>query len=129
MSNERDRDMAPRVLVTLGAAILVGWRIFANNPNGDLIVQAGLLTGLPFGLLLLGEYPPFGTAWFWKAMVPICAIHLAILGALWKITVETAPLKLQFPTRMLYGVIGFVLVLEWWACLRIIAFFSPNIEY
>jgi hypothetical protein len=100
--------MVPRVLVTLGAVILVGWRIFANSANGDLIVQAGLLTGLLFGLLLLGEYPPFGTAWFWKAMVPIGAIHLAILGVL---------------------CIGFVLVLEWWGCLRIIAFFSPKTEY
>lgn len=129
MSNGRDKYTVPRVLVTLGVIILVGWRIFANTANGDLIVQACLLTGLLFGLLLLGEYPPFGTAWFWKAMVPIVAIHLAILGALWKITIETVPLKLQLPTRMLYWIIGLVLVLEWWACLRIIAFFSPKTEY
>jgi hypothetical protein len=82
-----------------------------------------LLTACLFGLLLVPDYPPVGTTWFWKAMMPIIVVHLAIVfGLVW--------LDLKVPDinrmpRMLYGFAGMILVIEWRLSLRIIGALQP----
>jgi hypothetical protein len=127
--NWRKTNRVAHVLFALGVLGFFLWRIYAPTSWTDFFMQTYLLTGGLFGVLLLSDYPPFGSWWFWKTMLPISGIHLVVLGTLLEITIETAPLKLQLPTRMIYGAVGVVAVLEWWISLRIIAFFSPKTEY
>lgn len=43
-----------------------------------------LLTAVFYGLLLVPDYPPFGTSWFWKTMIPIMMVHSVIVfGLVW----------------------------------------------
>lgn len=90
-------------------------------------VRAALLGYLPtaclFGLLLVPDYPPVGTRWFWRAMIPIIVVHSAIIfGIVW--------LNLKFPDinrmpRMLYGFAGTMIFIEWRLCQRIIDALQP----
>jgi len=64
-----------------------------------------------FGLLMAADYPPFGTKWFWEAMIPIILVHSIIVLTL-------VVLDMKFPwvnkaPRMLYGAVGLVIFGEW----------------
>lgn len=85
---------------------------------------AYLLTAIYFGLLLVPDYPPASSPWFWKAMIPVVVIHLVILsGVVWldfKVPyINTLP-------RALLGFAGIIVFAEWRLARRIIDAFEPN---
>ena len=125
MSDTRNRGRGTYVLICCGAAILVMWRIYAHKHSiwPDFFLQAYLLTGGLFGILLIGDYPPVGSRWYWKSMLPIFVLHTAVVFGLLGLTVQMAPLNLQLPTRMIYGFVGAAVVVEWWISLRVIELF------
>lgn len=85
---------------------------------------AYLLTAVYFGLLLVPDYPPARSQWFWKSMTPVVAIHFMILfGVVW--------LDLEVPyintlPRALVGCVGMILFAEWRLARRIIDALEPK---
>jgi hypothetical protein len=130
VNDRRDRGRATYILICCGAAILVLWRVYAHKHSiwPDFFVQAYLLTGGLFGILLIGDYPPFQSRWFWKSMTPIFFLHAAVIVILLMLTVEIAPIGLQLPTRMVYAFVGVTVLLEWWLCLWLIKMFRSRTD-
>jgi hypothetical protein len=82
-----------------------------------------LLTACLFGLLLVPDYPPVRTSWFWKALIPIITIHSAIiLGLVW---LDLRVPEINRMPRMLYGFAAMIVVIEWRLSLRIIETLQP----
>jgi hypothetical protein len=82
-----------------------------------------LLTACLFGLLLVPDYPPVRTSWFWKALIPIITIHSAIiLGLVW---LDLRVPEINRMPRMLYGFAAMIVVIEWRGSLRIIETLQP----
>jgi hypothetical protein len=108
------------VLILCGGAPF----LFLETSWANAAMLGYLLTGLFFGFLLVGEYPPLGTSWFWKVMIPIVVLHASIVfGLVW--------LDLNFPMinklpRILLGFAGIILVIEWQLALRIIGARQPK---
>jgi hypothetical protein len=71
-----------------------------------------------------GTYPPLGTNWFWKTMIPIVAVHSGVVcGLVW--------LDLNIPEvnrmpRWLYGLAAVVLFLEAYVAGRFIETCQPR---
>jgi hypothetical protein len=97
---------------------------FLNASWANAALMAYLLTAVLFGLLLPADYPPIGTRWFWKAMIPIAVLHLAIVLGLVAVNVEIPAIN-RLP-RIVVGFVGIVAVLEWRVALRLIETFEPK---
>jgi len=82
------------------------------------------LTAVLFGILLIGEYPPLGSRWFWKAMIPIIIIHSAIVFGLVLLNLEIPEMN-RLP-RVVYGFLGIVVAVEWYFSLHIVEAFRPK---
>jgi hypothetical protein len=117
-----DRRYTIRLVLILGGAIPFFFFLHTGWARAALLAYA--LTAFLFGLLLVPDYPPVGTSWFWKAIIPIGALHSAIVfGLVW--------LNLSIPEmnrlpRMLYGFVGIILMAEWWLSRRIIDASQPR---
>lgn len=85
--------------------------LFLHNQWANSALMAYSLTAGLFGILLLGEYPPYGTRWFWKAIFAVVLLHSAILAALTVLNLEIPAIN-KLP-RVVYGFLGIVLVAEW----------------
>jgi hypothetical protein len=115
------QDTIRLVLILFGA---VPFFFFLSTSWARAALLAYILTAFLFGLLLIPDYPPVGTSWFWKAMIPIIVFHgLVIFGLVW--------LNLSIPDvnrmpRMLYGFAGIILMIEWRLSLRIINACQPK---
>jgi hypothetical protein len=108
------------VLVLCGAAPFF---FFLGTGWARAALLGYLLTACLFALLLVPDYPPVGTAWFWKAMVPIIVVHSAIVfGLVW---LDLKVPEMNSMPRMLYGFAGMFLVIEWRLSLRIIGVSQP----
>jgi hypothetical protein len=83
-----------------------------------------LMTALFFCAVLPGEYPPFASGWFWKAMIPIVLIHCALVTSIVLVDLEV-PYMNKMP-RALYGLATTLLVAEWRLSLRIIDACEPS---
>ena len=109
------------VLILCGAAPFF---FFLSTSWARAVLLAYIPTALFFGLLLVPDYPPLGTSWFWKAMIPIVVVHSGIVfGLVW--------LNLNMPAmnkmpRVLYGFVGVILMIEWRLSLRIISTCQPK---
>jgi hypothetical protein len=84
------------------------------------------LTAVLFGVLLIGEYPPFGTNWFWKTMVPIIIVHSVVVVGLVTLTLEFPEIN-RLP-RVAYGLLAVIVAAEWRLALRILETFEPKRE-
>jgi len=71
-----------------------------------------------FGILMNGEYPPFGTRWFWKAMPPIALLDLAVVTGL--VMVDLMVPGVQGLPRILFGFLAIIGVIEWRVALWIL---------
>jgi hypothetical protein len=113
MTTDRNGTIRLALILCGGAPFL-----FLRTSWANAALIGYLLTGLFFGFLLVGEYPPLGASSFWKAMIPIVSLHSFIVcGLVW--------LDLNIPAinklpRILLGFAGIILVLEWRLSLRII---------
>jgi len=90
--------------------------------NAALVVYS-MTAGL-FGILLLGEYPPVGTSWFWRAILAIISLHSVVVLGLAVLNLEI-PVMNKLP-RLLYSLLGIVVVAEWRLSLRIIEASEPK---
>ena len=100
--------------------------LFFQGAWARLTLEGYLLTALLFGALLVPEYPPAGTRWFWKAMLPIAIIHLAVVFGLVTLSLEVPEIN-RLP-RMVFGFLSVTLVAEWRLSLLIIETFEPREE-
>jgi hypothetical protein len=83
-----------------------------------------LPTGLLFGVLLVGEYPPIGTSWFWKSIIPITAGHSAITFGLVLLSWDV-PYVNRWP-RALYGLASIMLAVEYYLSSSLIEALDPD---
>ena len=117
-----DRQSTIRCALILCGA--VPFFFFLNTSWAHAAMLGYVLTAMFFGLLLVGDYPPLGTRWFWKAMIPIVVIHVAVIaGLVW--------INLSFPEvnrlpRMLYGYAASIVFMEWWLSRCIINWCQPK---
>src|ERR1700692_731006 len=108
------------VLILCGGAPF----LFLETSWANAAMLGYLLTGLFFGFLLVGDYPPFGTSWFWKVMIQIVVLHSSIVfGLVWLDL--NIPMINKLP-RMLLGFAGIILLIEWRLSLRIISARQPE---
>lgn len=82
------------------------------------------MTALFFCVALAGEYPPFASKWFWRAMLPIILIHCSLVTSLIWLDLEV-PYINRMP-RALYGVAAILLTAQWRLSLRIIDAYDPS---
>lgn len=99
------RDKAAFAQFALPVAALLIWDLVARNSPARLLLSCYLLAAIPF-YLLSGSYPPFGSRWFWKAMLPITAI--AALGVYQQFVISGwfEYLEVSLPARMAFGYTG-----------------------
>jgi len=108
-------------LILCGAAPFL---FFLHTVWGHAALLAYLLTALFFGLALIPAYPPLGTSWFWKAVVPIIFMHSAITFVLVWLNLGIPEIN-KWP-RAIYGFASIILVIEWRVSLRIIDALEPH---
>ena len=85
------------------------------------VLHCYLLTAFLFGLLLVPDYPPVNTGSFWKATIPISAIHSIVVLGIIKLDLEWPMIfGPVVPARMVYGFLGVILVAEWRLALYLI---------
>jgi hypothetical protein len=124
MSYRKNNNTLTYFLFGCGFLPLFIWSLHDHGTWPRYLIMAYVMTAGLFGILMNGQYPPFASRWFWKAMLPIFVLHGAILVALFKISAVSsfiAPIAL--PTRAVYGFIAVLIVLEWHICLRLIGWF------
>jgi hypothetical protein len=92
--------------------------LFMNNRWAKATFIAYTLTAGLFGILMVGEYPPVETRWFWKALPPIVIIHCVIVTGLVMLDLDLAWIH-SLPS-ILFSVLGVIGILEWRLSLRII---------
>jgi hypothetical protein len=114
------------VLVICGGVPLMGWRLYTGALMSDLLLKAYVLTAPLFGWLLAGDYPPVGTRWFWKAMVPVFLMHSAVLYGLVQMTLYFADSGVKLPARMVWGLLAAAVIFEYFVSLRIIRALGPT---
>ena len=100
--------------------------LFFQAAWARLTLEGYLLTALLFGALLVPEYPPVGTRWFWKAMLPIAIMHSVIVFGLVMLSLQVPEIN-RLP-RMVFGFLSVILVAEWRLSLRIIETCEPRGE-
>jgi hypothetical protein len=100
--------------------------LFFPGTWARLTLEAYFLTAFLFGALLVPEYPPVGTRWFWKAILPIAVMHSAVVFGLVMLSLEIPEIN-RLP-RMVFGFLAVILVAEWRLALRIIETFEPRGE-
>jgi hypothetical protein len=110
-----------RVVTVLCGAIpfLLSNRYWAN---AALIGYS--LTTVLFGILLVGEYPPLGTSWFWKSVISIVIFHFLVVFGLVSLNLEIP--ELDSLPRIIYGFLALVVAGEWYIALRMIEFFRQD---
>jgi len=99
--------------------------VFIDTPWAHVGCAVYALTGVMFCILLVGEYPPLGSRWFWKSMFPIIALHLLVLSAV-TAAILLVPEINKLP-RFLYALIGIVGAAEYRISSRILDFFRPKV--
>lgn len=77
-----------------------------------------------FGILMNGEYPPFGTRWFWIAVPLIILLHGAIVLGLVMVDLEVP--GVQGLPRILFGSLAVIGVIEWRIALWILNVSRPK---
>jgi hypothetical protein len=92
----------------------------------DFFTQTYFTTAALFGILLVPDYPSFGSRWFWKSMIPIVAMHAVVLSVLLWVTLQFSGSDFKLPTRMVYGFVSVGVMIEWYVSLRIIGALRPK---
>jgi hypothetical protein len=92
--------------------------IFLDKAWVDTALQIYFITAFLFGFLLVGEYPPLGSAGFWRALIPLVAVHSAVVIAIMVVNLSLPGIN-GLP-RIVYGLLGVILVIEWRAALFLI---------
>lgn len=118
-------DNTALVLYAAPAVGLIAWDLFSRSSPARLALSCYLLAATPF-YILTGSYPPFGSRWFWKTILPVSAIAaLAVLGQI-LISGWFRSIEVELPTRMAMGYTGAFAILEGWLALRIVDATDPR---
>jgi len=113
------------ILFACPAIALLLWNFYSSKGTAGLLLSCYVLVATPL-FLLVGSYPPFGSRWFWKAMLPIVVLVLVCVYVQVQITDWFQYLEVRFPTRMSFGFTSTVAVLEGWAAWRIVDATEPK---
>ena len=109
-----------------GIALLI-WDLVSTKGKAELLLNCYVLIATPF-FLLKGSYPPLRSRWFWKAMMPICAlIGVALYGYL-QLANWLEYEHLTLPARMIFLLTGTIGVLEGRCAWRIVDATEPRIN-
>ena len=101
------------------ALVLLVWDFVSGHGTASLLLNCYILVTTPF-FLLRHSYPPVGSRWFWKSMIPICAlIGVAVYGYL-HVASWLAYESVNLPARMTWGITSGVAVLEGICAWRIV---------
>jgi len=115
----RKRDNFAFAVFACPAVALLIWYFFSSDDMSRLLLNRYVLIGTPL-YVLVGSYPPIGSRWFWKAMVPIAA--LVSIAAYIQVQVSGwfQYIGVSVPSRMAFGFTAGFAVLEAVAALRIV---------
>lgn len=103
--------------------------LLVHSPWATVLLHCYLLTALLFGLLLVPEYSDLAGASFWKGMSLIGMVHCLILLGIAKLDLAWGVVfGSVVPTRMVYGILGVILVVEWRLDLYVIGRMEPRYE-
>jgi len=119
-----DRGKFVLVLYACPMVALLLWHFHSTDGPARLLLNCYVIVATPL-YVLTGSYPPFGTRWFWKAMLPIAAlaaicVYLQVQLADWFRYIEVT-----LPARMAFGLTAAFAILEAWAALRIVDATEP----
>jgi hypothetical protein len=113
-----------RVIVILCSAI--PFLFFWHKTWMQAALLGYLMTALFFCVVLAGEYPPFASKWFWRAMVPIILVHCSLVASL--VWLDFAVPYLNRLPRALYGLATILLTAEWRFAMYLIDASDPSTE-
>ena len=119
------RDKAALVLFAIPAVALLTWYFYSSQGPAKLLLSCYVLTATPF-YLLVDSYPPVGSRWFWKAMLPIAALIAICVYVDIKIAEWFRYIDVTLPARVAFGFTATVAVLEGWAAWRIVDATAPK---
>lgn len=105
------RDNLVYALFAVPAAALLIWYVFSGNPLPALLLDCYVLIAVP-AYMLVGSYPPVGSRWFWKSMLPIAALVSLGIYIQVRVTVWFHQLGANLPARMAFGITGCFAILE-----------------
>lgn len=107
------------ILLGLGAPLL-----FVHVRWATAGFIAYTLSAAFFGIAMPGEYPPFGTKWFWRTMPLILVIHSAIVWGLVILDLDVP--QIHSLPRILYGFLAVIVMLEWKVALWLLDLWRPS---
>jgi hypothetical protein len=123
---KNDRDNTALALFAAPVVGLCAWYLVSRNSPARLALSCYILAATPF-YLLNGSYPPFGSKWFWKSIIPVCVITaLAVFGQI-VVSGWFRYIEVELPARMAIGYTGCFAVLEGWLALRIVDATEPRV--
>lgn len=121
----RKRDNLALAMFVIPALVLLVWDLYVSHGPARLLLSCYVLIATPL-YLLVGLYPPFGSRWFWKAMLPIAAIVAVCVYVQVQINSWFAYIEVAVPARMSFGFTATAACLEGWAAWRIVDATEPK---
>ncbi len=108
-------NLALRIWLVVAGAI--PW-LLIHAAWANAVLVAYSMTAVLFGILLIDEFPPVGSAQFWRAVIPTTLVHLALVMGL-VVFILKVPSINQLP-RIVFGLLGIIVAIEFRVALRII---------
>lgn len=112
-------DLRPWLVVAAGVPLL-----FSRYSWAQAAFMAYTVTAVLFLILLAGEYPEPGSRCFWLAMPVIGLMHVGLVSGL--VLLDISVPEVHALPRILYGVLGGLVYVEWRLASQIIQFFGRN---
>ena len=125
MAYRNVRDKTALVLFAIPILALLIWYFYSSHGPARLLLSCYVLVATLF-LLLVGSYPPFGTRWFWKAMISIAALVGACVYVQVQITDWFRYIDITLPSRVSFGFTAIIACFEGWAAWRIVDATEPK---
>jgi hypothetical protein len=114
MASKYDRrDKEVMAIFAAPALALMIWHFLSKSDTPPLLLNCYVLAATPV-YLLVGQYPPFGSRWFWRAMTPIFLMIVAAVYAQVQVTAYFRSIEVTLPARMAFGFASVFAVLEGW---------------
>ena len=100
--------------------------MFMHAPWFPAVLSLHVSTAMLFGILLVGEFPDFGTCGFWRTVLPVVIVHLLVMVGLVFLSLNLQDLH-KLP-RVMLGLVGIIVMIEWRLSLFLIAVLGPKDE-
>lgn len=124
-SRPEQRSNLTLTLFACPAVALLVWYLVSSHGPARLLLSCYVLIATPL-YLLTGSYPPLGSRWFWKAIIPIAAMISIAVYAQMQLTNWFRYIDVVLPARMAFGLTATFAVLEGWVAWRIVDATEPK---